>query len=225
MRQGSAPMTAAGATSRPASAQPAEPEADDRRHDASSSAARPSTAASPRRGWRPAPRAARSRSADRPPAPAADWLTLTHAISSTTPTDANSSSSAGRDVPTTASCAGSRERPSGPPDGPGARRLAAISSRMTSRSAFAAATVTPGLKPADAEHHRPGGGEAVGRRKLRAGGMNRRRTDEIAVARHRAASNGGASTPITVSGAPLTVIVAPIAAGSPLNRRRQKCVA
>ena len=36
-----------------------------------------------------------------------NWLTLTHAISSTTPTAANKSISAGREVPTTASCAGS----------------------------------------------------------------------------------------------------------------------
>ena len=95
------------------------------------------------RGSRRAPRAARFPSGDRSRARSSRWLTLTHAISSTTPTAANNSTSAGRDAadhasPAPTRCASVR---------PACVFGSAASSRwpMTSRSAFAAAKLTPGF--------------------------------------------------------------------------------
>ena len=105
------------------------------------------------RGWRRAPRAARFPSARSTARASSSWLTLTHAISSTTPTDASSSSSAGREVPTTASCAGSAAsvRPACAVNDDvrrgGSAPAASMRRRITSRSALARATLTPGLQP------------------------------------------------------------------------------
>ena len=67
---------------------------------------------------------------------------MTHAISSTTPTAANNSTSAGRDEPTTVSCADSlvRLRPACVFGSAASIRLP-----MRSRSALAAAKLTPGF--------------------------------------------------------------------------------
>ena len=134
---------------------------------------------------------------------------------------ARSSSSAGRDVPTIASCAGSRPacvQPARHRRTAAGRPRAGAGSRRDRRRG---ATLTPGFR-----RPTPSIGGPAARSPCGAGncatGMNRSSADEVAVARHRIAYRTAArSRRSMVSGMPFTVIVSPIAAGSPLKRRCQ----